>query len=301
MAYQRERLDDARGEVESTRRELVGPIEDWTADLRAGWVALAEPDQIETAGCYAPPAGDLARIDAITMYGLTLCGLFLMAGFLTPLAALGGAGFLFLFYVSMPPFPGLPPNPKAEGTYLFVNKNLIEMIALLALAATPNGLWFGVDRLLFGWIDRRPAVRAAERERVAGRRPRLIHRLIADRSSRTARFPERSLPDHDQQPHRRAARDRPGQRLRRHRRAGDRPPGRLSHPSRLPRRRRRRRPRPGGPLLRLRLDGREARGQGRDHRHRQRGLRRHDPPVEPRLRQLHRLLRRPPLQPAAGP
>lgn len=163
LAYERERLQDARYEVESARKELVGPIEQWTADLRAGWVALAEPDQIETAGELGPPPSSLDQIDAVTMYGLTLCGLFLMAGLLTPLAALGGAGFLFLFYISMPPFPGLPPNPKAEGTYLFVNKNLIEMLALLALAATPSGLWFGVDRLLFGWIDRRTAAVAEAR------------------------------------------------------------------------------------------------------------------------------------------
>jgi uncharacterized membrane protein YphA (DoxX/SURF4 family) len=160
LAYEQERLLDARYEVEAARKELVGPIDQWTADLRAGWVALAEPDQIETAGELGPSPSSLDQIDLITMYGLTLCGLFLIAGFLTPLAALGGAGFLFLFYISAPPFPGLPPNPKAEGTYLFVNKNLIEMIALLALAATPNGLWFGVDRLFFGWIDRRATVPA---------------------------------------------------------------------------------------------------------------------------------------------
>ncbi|QDV35447.1 DoxX family protein [Tautonia plasticadhaerens] len=165
LAYERERLLDSQYEVEAARKELVAPIEQWTADLRAGWVALAEPDQIETAGELGPPPSSLDQVDAMTMYGLALCGLFLMAGLLTPLAALGGAGFLFLFYISMPPFPGLPPNPKAEGTYLFVNKNLIEMFALLALAATPSGLWFGVDRLLFGWIDRRAA--AAEARAVA--------------------------------------------------------------------------------------------------------------------------------------
>ncbi|RUL86764.1 DoxX family protein [Tautonia sociabilis] len=160
LAFERERLQEARIEVEAARRKLVAPIEQWTAELRARWAALAEPDQIETAGALGPPPSPLDRIDAITMYGLTLCGLALMAGFLTPLAALGGAGFLFLFYISNPPFPGLPPNPKAEGTYLFVNKNLIEMLALLVLATTPNGLWFGVDRLFFGWIGRRAANRA---------------------------------------------------------------------------------------------------------------------------------------------
>jgi hypothetical protein len=35
-----------------------------------------------------------------------------------------------------------------EGKYLFVNKNLIEAIALLALATLRSGYWFGVDALL---------------------------------------------------------------------------------------------------------------------------------------------------------
>jgi hypothetical protein len=33
-----------------------------------------------------------------------------------------------------------------------VNKNLIEVVALLALAALPSGQWFGLDRLFWvGW------------------------------------------------------------------------------------------------------------------------------------------------------
>ncbi|MEW4570154.1 DoxX family protein [Tautonia sp. JC769] len=169
MDFQRDRLQDLQYEVETLRKELVAPIDQWTADLRSSWATLAEPDQRETAGELGPPPSSLDRIDLITMYGLAVFGLLLMAGMFTPVAALGGAGLLFLFYISMPPLPGLPPNPRAEGTYLIVNKTLIEMIALLALAATPNGLWFGVDRLLFGWIDRRnaPAAEAAEHRATA--------------------------------------------------------------------------------------------------------------------------------------
>ena len=161
LAYERERLAEEEFEVEQQRQQLAGPIEGWTVDLRERWFAIAEPDQLETAGPYEPKPTELDRVNAITMYGLTIFGLCLMAGLLTPLAALGGAALVFMFYISMPPWPGLPPNPQAEGTYLFVNKNLIEVLALLALASTPSGLWFGVDRLLFGWIDRRSRAREA--------------------------------------------------------------------------------------------------------------------------------------------
>ena len=77
-----------------------------------------------------------------------------MLGLFTPLAALGGAAYLLSFYLSMPPWPGLPEGPNLEGHYRYVNKNLIEMLACLALASTPNGLWIGIDALLFGWIGR---------------------------------------------------------------------------------------------------------------------------------------------------
>jgi hypothetical protein len=48
----------------------------------------------------------------------------------------------------MPAFPWLPENIKAEGHYIYVSKNLITALALLALATTSSGCWFGLDGLL---------------------------------------------------------------------------------------------------------------------------------------------------------
>ena len=36
----------------------------------------------------------------------------------------------------------------AEGHYFIVNKNLIEMLACLAIASLPTGQWVGLDALL---------------------------------------------------------------------------------------------------------------------------------------------------------
>ena len=111
-----------------------------------------------------PPMTQLQQVDLATMWGLTIIGLCLMLGLFTPLAALGGAAYLLSFYLSMPPWPGLPEG-VTEGHYRYVNKNLIEMLACLVLASTPNGLWIGVDAFLFGWIGRgRRAREAAEAE-----------------------------------------------------------------------------------------------------------------------------------------
>jgi uncharacterized membrane protein YphA (DoxX/SURF4 family) len=86
-------------------------------------------------------------LDWLVTFGLTATGVCLLAGFLTRSACLAGAGLLLMFYLTMPPLPGVPDNPRAEGHYLFVNKNLIECLALLALATVPTGRWLGLDGL----------------------------------------------------------------------------------------------------------------------------------------------------------
>ncbi len=92
--------------------------------------------------------GRLGMIDLITRYGLTVVGACLVLGVFTRSACLAGAAFLLLFYLAMPPLPWLPESPRVEGHYVFVNKNIIEMLALLALATTRSGYWAGLDGLL---------------------------------------------------------------------------------------------------------------------------------------------------------
>ncbi len=60
-----------------------------------------------------------------------------------------------MIYLSMPPWPGLPTNPRAEGHYFIVSKNLIELLACLVVATTPSGHWIGLDALFFGARRRR--------------------------------------------------------------------------------------------------------------------------------------------------
>lgn len=164
MSYEVERYHEARKSLEADRKALVAPIDSWTKALRDAWSSLATPEQRDRAGAYQPAPTEIQKADKITAYGLTICGLLLMLGLFTPIAALASSGFLMLFYLSMPPWPGLPVPPNVEGHYVFVNKNLIEFFACLVLASTPNGLWAGLDALLFGWIDRLRARRVLRRE-----------------------------------------------------------------------------------------------------------------------------------------
>src|SRR5512137_902458 len=68
----------------------------------------------------------LASADLITMWGLTIVGVLLILGLFTKLASLGGIGFIVLFYLCNPPFVGYFYALPAEGSYLIVNKQLVE-------------------------------------------------------------------------------------------------------------------------------------------------------------------------------
>jgi thiosulfate dehydrogenase [quinone] large subunit len=53
---------------------------------------------------------------------------------------------LLLYYLSNPPFIGLDIPGIAEGSYLIVNKNLIELFTLLILFLFPTGRIIGLGR-----------------------------------------------------------------------------------------------------------------------------------------------------------
>jgi hypothetical protein len=82
----------------------------------------------------------------------------LISGLGTRVAAIAAAGMLLSFYLAYPPWPGVRHAvPNVEHS-LFVDKNLIEVIALLAIAAMPTGTWFGVDGLIWRLIGGRRTI-----------------------------------------------------------------------------------------------------------------------------------------------
>lgn len=90
----------------------------------------------------------LAAVDALNRWGLVLIGIGLIAGLLTRWATLAGMLILALYYVCQPPFPTSPSSLATEGSYLVVNKVLIELAALWVLFALPTGSVVGLDRLI---------------------------------------------------------------------------------------------------------------------------------------------------------
>ena len=97
----------------------------------------------------------LDNTNLITMYGLTIVGVLLMLGLFTRLAAIAGIGFILLFYLCNPPFVGYFYSIPTEGSYLIVNKNLVELCALAVILLTRSGLFAGLDRIVHGLLVRR--------------------------------------------------------------------------------------------------------------------------------------------------
>ena len=90
----------------------------------------------------------LEVIDFLNIWGLILIGLSLLTGFLTRWALIGGIVLLAFYYLSHPPLIDVQYALPSEGSYLFVNKNLIELAAMAVLWAFPTSQIIGLDRYL---------------------------------------------------------------------------------------------------------------------------------------------------------
>jgi thiosulfate dehydrogenase [quinone] large subunit len=98
----------------------------------------------------------LDTANLVTMWGLTVVGLLLILGLFTRLASLAGMAFVLLFYLAAPPWVGYFYALPSEGSYLIVNKNLVELCALLVIMMTGSGRFAGLDRILHGLLARTP-------------------------------------------------------------------------------------------------------------------------------------------------
>jgi uncharacterized membrane protein YphA (DoxX/SURF4 family) len=90
----------------------------------------------------------MAVVNFMNIWGLILIGAGLMLGIFTKPAAWAGALLIFLYYLARPPFVGLMEGNAMEGSYIWVNKNLIEMVVLILLARLPADWMFGTDNLI---------------------------------------------------------------------------------------------------------------------------------------------------------
>jgi thiosulfate dehydrogenase [quinone] large subunit len=118
-----------------------------------GWSAAGYLTQSRGpfAGLFRWMAGDpnvLANVNLLNKWGLTAIGLGLILGCFTRLAAASGLLVILLFYLCNPPFVGYFYSIPTEGSYLVVNKNLVEAAALGVILVTRSGRAAGLDRII---------------------------------------------------------------------------------------------------------------------------------------------------------
>jgi uncharacterized membrane protein YphA (DoxX/SURF4 family) len=146
----------ARAEAAKVRSELASGLKQQNDDMQKALPTVLTPEQAKKEPLAYPikPGWHfwdwslLNWSDNIVKWGLVVVGVCLIAGLFTRTACVVGALLLLSFFLAMPPLPGAPLNPKAEGTYFFINKTFIMALALLALATTPSGRWLGLDGLV---------------------------------------------------------------------------------------------------------------------------------------------------------
>lgn len=153
-AFQKERIWKRQQEL---RAQVKGWLKEIAEIEKAGqdqmWDVLKDDQKARGRLPVRWTQVDLLNL-AVT-FALTAIGLCLMIGLCTRLAALGGAAFMVMVVLTQFPWPTVyPPAPAVVGHSLLVNKDFVEMVALLVVAATAVGRWGGLDFFLYHWLGR---------------------------------------------------------------------------------------------------------------------------------------------------
>ncbi len=153
--FERRHLAAQEEEIQKLRAELVNPVKALESEFKQEARKLLNVEQLARAAVPEPWTPQ-RRIDDLTIWSLLVLGCLLMIGLFSRIAAVAAAGLILSFYLAVPPWPGVAELIETAGPEhsLFVNKNLIEVIALLGIAAMPTGQWFGIDRLVSGFCRR---------------------------------------------------------------------------------------------------------------------------------------------------
>lgn len=120
--------------------------------LTPGWSAAGF--LLDSTGPFAPlframaasPA-ILQTVNLLNIGGLLAIGICLLLGLFTRFAAFCGVALLALYYLANPPWFQPPGTALQEGHYLLVNKNLVELLALILIGMLP-ATRLGLDGLL---------------------------------------------------------------------------------------------------------------------------------------------------------
>lgn len=120
-------------------------------------------------------------VDFLNIWGLILIGISLFIGLAVRWSSIAGAVLLLFYFVAYPPIPGHTFGTATEGSYLWVNKNLIELALLIVFAAVSSASFFGIDRLIKRWKEEKPhaPVPPVKKEGLTLQRRQMLRDLIS--------------------------------------------------------------------------------------------------------------------------
>ena len=156
--------------------KLISPA--WSAEtylLSSSWILsdlfhkMAESPEI------------LQIVDFLNIWGLILIGLSFFTGLLVRVSSIAGSFLLLFYFMASPPVPGHTFGTVAEGSYLWVNKNLIEFFILIIFAVLPTRYFFGLDRLIKRWKEEKASapVPSGKTEETSLKRRELLRDMIS--------------------------------------------------------------------------------------------------------------------------
>lgn len=87
-------------------------------------------------------------VNLLNKWCLLLIGLALITGCLSRIASVGGMILLVMYSLSHPSFIGASYLMPFEGSYLWIDKNLVEFAALGVLCTFPTSHVIGLDRFV---------------------------------------------------------------------------------------------------------------------------------------------------------
>ena len=88
-------------------------------------------------------------VDALNIYGLIIIGLLMILGLFENVGYLGAIILIIMYYLSHPASLSVIYIFPPEGSYLWINKNIVMLFAVIVLMAFPSAKRIGLDRIIF--------------------------------------------------------------------------------------------------------------------------------------------------------
>lgn len=154
IPFAQKRIWDKQQELQATLKPWTDWVDNRTKELLTSLNALSKLKE-DGRPPYQEPPTDLAKADKLVLYSNLAIGVCLIVGLFTRFASLSGALFMLSLILAQPPLPNLhPPAHPSAGAQFIVNKEVVEMMALFALAFLPTGRWGGLDFFIHHLITR---------------------------------------------------------------------------------------------------------------------------------------------------